>query len=427
MSAVRAADKRIYNRPIKFVSLAGGREIGRHSHYLSIGKLKILVDPGVQANGHARPIDVKDLHGLNFIFLTHAHLDHIGSLIDVMLVNPHTRVCATRATRALASIILKKSNLTRGRYSEEEIDRCINRIKTVHCEEEIHMGKGIYARFIDAGHILGSASIVICAPEGNIMITGDFATEDRGVLFPFRRPDMDLRALITEGSLVGLSMPSAARERDSFMSHLRGNINEDRNVVVAATPLGVFQEYAMLMPQLQQDGLLPSFPIFLNANLREAFKIYLRYYESLALAAKLPKESFAGFMVLEPLDKKVDVSKMSPFCLIAGPSNLKWEFPNGFVRQVIMQGGYLIADNRYTESLIYRRVSRRGKDRIKPEQIMRMCSSNHVTEPDLNSLIDEMRPHKTVFVHGMPRSLRRFARELSGVAMVSRIKEFINL
>lgn len=379
-----------------------GNGIGRHSLLFEIGKRKILIDPGNQSNGMVK------LCQPDIILLTHAHADHVGNLIEVYKKNPKVRIYATAPTKAIVEQVFGLSDQDQPHLVEE----CLDRIRAVPYQKEFHLGRNIYARLIPAGHILGSASIIITAPEGNFLITGDFAAQPRGVLAPFRLPDMNLRALITEGSLVGVSeLPEPEAEKQRFFELIGRTIARERSVVVATEPYGVFNEFALLLSRWQDDAAPHRFQIFINQYLKNAFTSYLDHKEFSDLWLEGDPEAYtSAYLVMEPFGRKANFKEIGPFCYFAGPGSLRREFPRRVVGQILSAGGQLIVDGRFSKSSVQKRIGKRNLSADWSSRTALFHVFNHITGPELKSLILEVaRP--TYLMHGSPAKLKRFAAE----------------
>lgn len=422
MDGVKFRAKHFYDRPVRFMALAGERKVGRHSLLFRIGSCKVLIDPGMNyfGSGNGQVIGHKALNGLTCVFLTHAHIDHIGALLEVTKTYPWVRIYATPATKALAFSVLKM----RRSHSENGVQEAVDRIITAEYGQDINIGGNVYARFMPAGHVLGSAAILFTSPEGNYLFTGDFTTEDRGIFQPFQPPPVEVRAMVSEGSFVGLRAPSAWREKERFMAKVKSDMGKGKKVIVAANSLSVFQEYALILPGLQRRGEMPAFPIFFNTGLEPSFNVFFDFYHTLRIAEAGPADPKENYSVYKPLNSGPDPNLLPPFCYFASAASLRGDFPNGFARKVLRAGGTLIVDAKYPESLLRRRL---GKPELLAEQFASFGTNNHIREEDLTSLFQEMRPQMMVLVHGMASKLIRYARRFGDQAEVPRLEKEIDL
>lgn len=386
---------RIHKTRIKFAALGGSNNVGRHSLRFQFGDTHILFDPGMLSNGRDIKVNPNKLKGLNHIFITHAHRDHFGSLLEAMKVSPNAHIYCTPATKELIKCYfrrIKSANI-----------QLLSKIKTIGHHKEIELGSGIYATFIPAGHILGAASVVIYSPEGNFLFTGDYSTSRRGLLTPFSFPkDTELRAMVSEGSLVGMSIPETGNDKEAFMDRVKADIEASKKIAVVADPMSVFLEYALMLSMQQVAKESDPFQIFINGWLKESFEIYLRFCRSMNLPQK-PGLSLAH------LDPYYDLP--GAYCFFAGPGNLNGGFPRNFVAQILRDQGTVIVDDRYQPERVLGKLELAATPDVSPNQILSVFTTNHLTEQDMLSLVEERRPDKTVLLHGDADSLTSFANE----------------
>ena len=166
---------------IKFLPLGGAGEIGANCYYLNIAGTGIILDCGMhpQKNGkEALPeFDLIKNENVDYVLISHAHQDHLSGLPFLVQNHPYIKIIATPQTRALAELTLhdavsilsqKVSEEELKIYSHQEIDLLIQSIEYKAFNEEFqikgydHSGdEPIKITFHDAGHILGSASILV--------------------------------------------------------------------------------------------------------------------------------------------------------------------------------------------------------------------------------------------------------------------------
>ena len=179
---------------ITFTPLGGANEIGANAYYLNIEGTGILLDCGM----HPRNRGLKSLPNfdylndkpLDYVIISHAHSDHIGSLPYLIKQFPHVKILMTTQTKQIAGITLHNSvNILRETlkdepsikpYTHEEIDLLASSIFDHSYEEMFEISGLLHASespirvvFYDAGHILGSAGVLIEYEHEGIFYTGD--------------------------------------------------------------------------------------------------------------------------------------------------------------------------------------------------------------------------------------------------------------
>lgn len=202
------------------------KEVTGSCHLLEIGKVKILIDCGMYQGGYAlreenlKPFGFKP-KDINYLLLTHAHLDHCGRIPLLVKAGFKGEIISTTATRELAKLVLLDS----AKVHEEEAKRQSKQVKrhykkgkksgysplyntldalrsmdyfgrTISYEKTIKLEKDILVTFYDAGHILGSASIFIEAKNGNdkksFLFSGDIGNNNKPIIRdPSELPDAD--------------------------------------------------------------------------------------------------------------------------------------------------------------------------------------------------------------------------------------------
>jgi len=183
-------------------------------YLLECGGKKILIDCGMYQGGGELETDNGAPFGFNeaeidFLLLTHAHLDHCGRIPLLAKRGFHGEVICTRATAELARLVMMDSAYLqeedtryeirkaqrRGNHASE-IEPLYSRLdalnsleyfgRKVEYNSAIDLAPGIRATFIDAGHILGSASVLLELEEKNIrhriIFSGDIGYSGRAIL-----------------------------------------------------------------------------------------------------------------------------------------------------------------------------------------------------------------------------------------------------
>jgi len=196
---------------IKIVGAAGG-EVTGSAYYVQTKDAKILVDAGMFQGGKKseaknRLPSAVNLSELDSVLLTHAHLDHTGR-VPLLIKHGYTgRIFGTAATIELAELILQDSarlqvheaegaNRTRNfsaqgpvepLYGPEDVVPFRQMAQPVQFREPVEVAKGISARWIEAGHILGSASIELTGTEDGrswtVLFSGDLGPIGAGPSF----------------------------------------------------------------------------------------------------------------------------------------------------------------------------------------------------------------------------------------------------
>lgn len=202
---------------IKIVGAAGG-EVTGSAYFVQTEGARVLVDAGMFQGGKKSELKNRLPSGVNLskldaLLLTHAHLDHTGRVPLLIKHGYKGRIYATDATIELAELILQDSarlqvhdaaRMNRRRnfslqgpveplYNSEDVVPFRQMARAVQFREPVEVAKGISARWIEAGHILGSASIELTVTEKDrsriVLFSGDLGPIGRPIMRDFERPN----------------------------------------------------------------------------------------------------------------------------------------------------------------------------------------------------------------------------------------------
>lgn len=280
----------------RFLPLGGGDEIGANCYYINIEGTGIILDCGMhpRKNGIEALPDFDLLNDLpvDFVLISHAHQDHIASLPFLIKRFPYLKIYCTPQTRAVAeltlhgSVSLIKNQLQEANikvYSHEEIDLLIQSIFYKEYDNRFEINgyarnsdKDIYCTFIDAGHIIGSAVILIEYREEKILYTGDICLHNQNLL---PKADINLKnitTLITETTYgsTDTSKFKLSKEQERFTTAVNKYINNGYPVLIPVFSLGKTQEMLVLLNKLMLSGKLARVDIYTDGIARKINRVY---------------------------------------------------------------------------------------------------------------------------------------------------------
>lgn len=264
---------------ITLEGLGGAREIGANAYYYQFGERGLLVDVGYDAtrDGWMGLPALERITRLDAVILTHAHIDHIGSLPLLLDVFPDVPVYCTRATLGVLFPMLFDSAKVAGfRYEEtgemSAITRGMvstlasSRFRVLDYEERTEVPEipGLSLQFHDAGHIIGSANARLDFAGTAILHTGDISVEDQHLLHGMRVEDQRAQHVIMEGTYSG--EPEFNREQrrkavEDFLEALAERLDAGGSVLIPAFSLGRAQELVGMLVDWRKSSDR-SFPIY---------------------------------------------------------------------------------------------------------------------------------------------------------------------
>ncbi|MDE7390015.1 MAG: MBL fold metallo-hydrolase, partial [Lachnospiraceae bacterium] len=288
---------------MKITFLGAAHEVTGSCCLLEAGNTKFLVDCGMEQGPDVyENCDIPVIPAeIDFVLLTHAHIDHSGKLPFLAANGFDGRIYATMATTRLCGIMLvdsahiqemeaewknRKSKRSGGvhyepMYTVDDAERAVSLFSPCPYNERVKITDSISIRFIDAGHLLGSSSIEVTVREKGeekvILFSGDIGNIDRPLI---RNPQKPVFAdyVIIE-STYGNRLHG---ERQDYVSQLSSVIQRtfDRggNVVIPSFAVGRTQEMLYLIREIKERGLVKNhgnFPVWVDSPLAvEATEIY---------------------------------------------------------------------------------------------------------------------------------------------------------
>ncbi|HRP25681.1 MBL fold metallo-hydrolase [Thauera sp.] len=261
-----------------------------------------LVDCGLFQGG--READRKnrealdfDLRAIDFVLLTHAHLDHSGLVPRLVALGYRGPIFATPATVDLLGVMLMDSafiqekeaewalRTARSRkerrraepsplYTVEQARSSLARLRAIPYETPFHPGPGVSCRFRNAGHILGSAIIEIDIDRGGaasrLVVSGDLGQPLRPVLQdPAQVSRADL--LCIESTYGNRAHRSFAATYDELASVLQGTLRDGAgNVIIPAFAVGRTQEMLFVLADLVRVGRIAQLDVVVDSPMASA-------------------------------------------------------------------------------------------------------------------------------------------------------------
>ncbi|MDE1891467.1 MAG: MBL fold metallo-hydrolase [Betaproteobacteria bacterium] len=282
-------------------------------HLLECNGTKILIDCGMFQGGRELEEENAEPFGfepeeIDFVLLTHAHLDHCGRLPLLVKRGFKGEIITTSATRELARLVMvdaahlqEEEALHRSRHPKSnhnhhnkstEISPLYVLVdafrtmdffgRTVHYHQPFQLTETISVTFYDAGHILGSASIYISAVEDNIkktiLFSGDIGNSGRPLLNDPETPaEVDYVVMeTTYGDRLHRSFSDSVNELYHAIEH---TINHGGNVIIPTFALERTQEILYFLNRgIEQQQLSSSTQVFLDSPMAiSATQIFERH------------------------------------------------------------------------------------------------------------------------------------------------------
>ncbi len=368
---------------LKFIGAAEGVTGSKHLILTEKGS-QILLDCGMY-QGMGKETDELNRHlGLNpsaidAVILSHAHIDHSGSLPTLVKQGFRGKIYCTPATLDVCRILLLDSahihesdvsyiNKRRRKlgyppikplYSVHDAEECLKQFKAISFNTDFHINDEISFYFSENGHIIGSAAVNVTAEENGkitkLTFTGDIGRYSDPLL---KAPAVFQQAdyIICE-STYGDRLHEALTDSEGKLLEIVKStcVEKKGKLVIPAFSLGRTQEILYLLDKLTNRNLLPKIQIFVDSPLStKATEIVRKHPESFneELSAYIKKDpdpfGFPNLTYIEDTQESIALNNYKEPCVIISASGMgdagrvKHHIKNaiGDVRNTILMSGY---------------------------------------------------------------------------------------
>ncbi len=290
---------------IRFLGAAG--TVTGSKHLLEANGKRILIDAGLYQgkkelrlrNWSPLPVPPKDI---DFLLLTHAHIDHTGYLPVIVREGYRGRILTTYATRELAELMLpdagrlqeeeaetanrlgySKHKPAMPLYTEEDAKRCLPLMDGVSYGERRQLCPGLSVTFRSAGHILGSATVEVDIEEAGqglrrVVFSGDIGRYNAPVI-PDPVPVPEATDLLIECTY-GDRTHGEVSPKQALADAVLEAAKRRGAMVIPAFAVGRAQELLYYLRELEDEGKVPVQDVFLDSPMAvDATPLYARHVE----------------------------------------------------------------------------------------------------------------------------------------------------
>jgi metallo-beta-lactamase family protein len=288
---------------MKITFYGAARAVTGSCHCLDVAGVRILIDCGLQQGGDetdnsSLPFSPTDV---DYVIVTHAHIDHTGRLPLMVKQGFKGHIITTRLTAELMSIMLRDSahiqesdaewenrkgkragrNMKEPLYTLQDAEKTMDCVWTCDYDKKTDVCEGVSLRFIDAGHLLGSAMAELWVKENGIerklVFSGDIGNYKQPII---RDPQIIREAdyVIMESTYGDRNHEGEGEYTENLARVLDDTFAKGGNVIIPSFAVGRTQELLYFIREIKEKGLvrsLPDFPVYVDSPLaNEATKIF---------------------------------------------------------------------------------------------------------------------------------------------------------
>lgn len=440
---------------ISFHGAAGG--VTGSKHIVEIGGKKLLLDCGMyqgkreEANNLNRhfPFEPSEIDA---VVLSHAHIDHSGLLPMLVKQGFTGKIHCTAATRDLlgpmlldaahiqeadAELFMRKERLKKiavlpiePLFTRFDAELTLRQLEPHGFQEAFSVMPGAMVSFYHAGHILGSAQVLIEAEGKKLVFTGDYGRKQRKIIEdPDIIPAAD--AVITESTYGGRLHPPFMENRFKLLEVVKKTAARGGKLIIPSFALERTQELLFDLHQLVDENLLPEIPVFVDSPLATQFtNIFARHEASFAEEARaffLDKGekpfSFARLRHTADVEESKSLnSRRGPFIVISGSGmceggRIRHHLLNSlpFPENTVLFVGYQAADTLGRKLVEGNKLVKIFDETVPVRASIEVINgySGHGDQNDLTENLVNMAGLKKIFiVHGDPDQQAEFATHL---------------
>ncbi len=417
------------NEGFEFIGFGSCGEVGRSAFLIRNGKHTILLEAGIKLRPYEPSLGPEGLDEyaseIDAIILSHAHVDHSGYIPALYKNGFKGKVYMTLPTIEIVELLWKDHlKIEKERHwTEENLYETLDNIVGLHYNTVKEILPGITLKFVNAGHILGSAQSIIDWDGYKILYTGDINDNKTGFFDGFQLVPDDIDLLISETTNGDVPVPSREIVNELFVDEIREVLNSGRKVIIPCFAVGRSQEILTVLAEKVHD-----YPIYIDGMINKMNRITERYLDENWVSGSFLKRGFntnnspfkAKNMVAithenfdYPYEFRKHLGELDEPCIIISTSGMMMPSPihshlkfnandpgslisfvgyqaEGTIGREVLEGSKIIVTkNRNRERKIY--INSR---------VMQFKFSGHSSAEGIKKMIDAVKPKDLIFVHG---------------------------
>ena len=383
--------------------LGGAREVGGSCIAIKTDSCKIALDYGTKFDKETRKLP-KDFDA---VIISHAHLDHSGSLLNLSKKNPV--IVGAKITRDVTVELLHdmiKIQNGKGTFDFENKDA--NKIGKCWWNRDSMALPGMNIQLHPAGHVAGAKITSIQSEEKKIVYTGDFCIHDTEILegcnletLP-KTPDV----LITESTYGGKIRPSRTELIDQFLNQMSCTMERKGNVLIPTFAFHRSQEMAKRIDTAIEAGVLPRYNVYTISNLAHKITGFFNQNKQLFTQKIQQQKQPFNYRHVQHLYRTSQIKEpaivvcTSGFGHAGASLHLLAEWAEDEANSVILTSGYLPPESPLKSAKENKNFKKNGETISVQAEVKQFELSGHADQLELIQLITKLKPKQTVLVHG---------------------------
>lgn len=329
---------------IQFIGAA--QTVTGSMHLIEVNNKKFLLDCGLYQGKRKEAFEINrkfeyfDPAEIDFVILSHAHIDHAGNLPSLVKKGFKGNIYSTFATKDLATIMLMDSahiqekdvefvnkrrkkqnkNLFEPLYTEDDARETLKLFVGLNYRHEFDIAEGIQLSFVDAGHILGSAVTFLRINENGRVIhfgfSGDLGRPNLPILKdPEKIPDVEF--FICESTYGGRTHENPIDAEAKLVEVVKKACERKAKIIVPAFSVGRTQELVYALHKIFDKKLAPRIPVYVDSplavNATEVFRLHPECFDKETAKFIIEKKDPFGFNMLNYISEVEDSKALNSY------------------------------------------------------------------------------------------------------------------
>lgn len=330
------------NGSVKVTFLGAAGTVTGSKYLLEVEGIKIMIDCGLfqglkdlrLLNWNGLPIQASEV---DYVLLTHGHMDHVGYLPKFVNSGFRGPVLATKPTLSVASIILRdsakiqeedaeranqegfsKHDIAKPLYDMIDAEKAIKLFEYVDENEWYELKEDIKVKFNYVGHIIGATYIELEINQKRFVFSGDVGRVDDFILFPPKQP-RKADFLFIE-STYGDRIHLKEDVKNRLIEIIKKTVDLNGNIIIPSFAVERAQTLMLLLFELREEGKIPFIPLILDSPMGEkVLDLFIEYHSWHKLTMDEAIRLKKSFQVVESYKETWDViNKKTSKVIIAG-------------------------------------------------------------------------------------------------------------
>lgn len=413
-----------YGVTIQFIGASN--YIGGSSILIKYKEDVILLDAGINIKDNCYPNFFKlsdinlDIQDINHLIISHAHLDHIGSIPYLYCLNKNINIYSTKDTKDIMKVILEDSlkimndKKTENLYTIDDIKNISSSINICNFNKEYRISDDIKIILFRAGHILGASSILLNINGLNILYTGDFCCENQYFVEGLNLPkDLNIDVLITESTYANyqsnFNLSRNLQELSLVKTIEKCIFDNNGTVLIPSFAVGRTQEVLSIIKNYYKNDNIP-FDVYVDGRAKDVCDIYQRNTNKTIIDKGI---SYANIKQIKK-DKDILQKRFNNSCIVASSGMLNDDSSSAIYakyliddsKNLILFSGYLDEESnageikKLNENILYPKILINNELKLINCNIKSYKLSAHAKKSDILNLISFYRPRYVFLVHG---------------------------